>query len=169
MTSHHAPRGLIAAILTAALLTACGSETSPEPAPDGGSTAAGEPSLDETSPDGDHSTDTQDGAQRFPDVIAAELEQQGDTWRLDATLSSPYDTPERYADAFRVLSEDGTELGVRELLHDHANEQPFTRSLTGLLIPDHVASITVEGRDQVHGWGGDTVELEVPSGSDGHG
>jgi hypothetical protein len=81
---------------------------------------------------------TQDAAdeQRFPDVIDAELERDGDAWRLRATLSSPYDTPERYADAFRAVAEDGTVLGVRELAHDHAGEQPFTRSLTRLEIPD---------------------------------
>ncbi len=74
--------------------------------------------------------------QRFPDVIDAELEPTGDAWRLSATLSSPYDTPERYADAFRALTPDGEELGVRVLLHDHANEQPFTRSLDDLEVPD---------------------------------
>lgn len=52
--------------------------------------------------------------------------------------------------------------GEVELTHDHANEQPFTRSLTGLEIPDDVTRISVEGRDQTHGWGGDTVEVVVP-------
>ena len=108
-------------------------------------------------PDEQHS----DG-QRYPDVLSAELEPTDDTWRLHATLSSPYDTPERYADAFRALAEDGTVLGVRELAHDHANEQPFTRSLNGLEIPDGIERITVEGRDLRYGWGGATVELEVP-------
>lgn len=103
-----------------------------------------------------------DDEQRFPDVLDAELERDGDTWRLSATLSSPYDTPERYADAFRALTPDGEELGVRVLLHDHANEQPFTRSLTGLEIPSDVDTIIVEGRDLEHGWGGATVTLEVP-------
>lgn len=159
MSTDRAPRRLIAAILVAALLTACGSGTSPDAGPDGGTRATDGASRDEPSPDADPTTD----AQRFPDVIAAELEPQGDAWRLSATLSSPYDTPDRYADAFRALAEDGTELGVRELAHDHANEQPFTRSLTGLEVPDDVARITVEGRDQEHGWGGDTVEVEVPS------
>jgi hypothetical protein len=169
MGTDHGPRRLIAGILVAALLTACASGTSPDTASEGGTNATGETSLDEASPDGDPPTIADDDVQRFPDVVAAELEPQGDTWRLSATLSSPYDTSERYADAFRALSEDGTELGVRELLHDHANEQPFTRSLTGLEIPDDVSRITVEGRDQEYGWGGDTVEVEVPSGFAGSG
>jgi hypothetical protein len=100
--------------------------------------------------------------QRYPDVLEAELEPSGDAWRLSATISSPYDTPDRYADAFRVLTPDGEELGVRELLHDHADEQPFTRSLDGLEIPADVAEVIVEGRDQRHGWGGETVRVPVP-------
>ena len=132
-------RRLASLLLAAVLITACAPSTSP------GSTS-----------------ERGDSEQRFPDVVAAELEPAGDTWRLSATLSSPYDTPERYADAFRALAEDGTVLGVRELAHHHANEQPFTRSLTGLEIPDDVERITVEGRDLANGWGGATVDVEVP-------
>jgi hypothetical protein len=103
-----------------------------------------------------------DAEQRYPDVVDAGLERDGDTWRLNATLSSPYDTPERYADAFRALGADGEVLGVRELLHHHADEQPFTRSLDDLAIPEGVDEIVVEGRDLEHGWGGGTVTVEVP-------
>ena len=81
---------------------------------------------------------------------------------MAATLSSPYDTPERYADAFRVIGDDGVVYGVRELLHDHAAKQPFTRSLGPIEIPEGVTSVTVEGRDQVYGWGGDTVTVTLP-------
>lgn len=101
--------------------------------------------------------------QLYPDVVAVEISQDGEgTYRLDVTVSSPYDTPERYADAWRVLAPDGSELGVRELTHDHANEQPFTRSLTGVEIPSGVTEVTVQGRDLVNGWGGMTATVEVP-------
>jgi hypothetical protein len=43
-----------------------------------------------------------------------------------------------------VLTPDGEELGVRELLHDHAVEQPFTRSLEGPEIPANVSEVIVE-------------------------
>ena len=53
----------------------------------------------------------------FPDVIAATLARTGNnTYRVSVTLSSPYDTPQRYADAWRVLGSDCEELGVR-ILH----------------------------------------------------
>jgi hypothetical protein len=100
----------------------------------------------------------------FPDVLSVELTDAGDrTFTVAVTLSSPYDSPERYADAWRVLSDDGTVLGVRELLHDHANEQPFTRTLSGVSIPAEVDEVTVQGRDQVSGWGGATVTVGVAS------
>ncbi len=147
---------LLAAVLVVALSTACATDGPSDTTPDDGEAST-------EAQDAEASVGPDEAEQRFPDVIDADLERAGDTWRLDATLSSPYDTPERYADAFRAVTDDGTVLGVRELAHDHANEQPFTRSLTGLEIPDGVTNITVEGRDQAHGWGGDTVEIEVPS------
>ncbi|MEO0495329.1 MAG: hypothetical protein AAF081_18130 [Actinomycetota bacterium] len=115
----------------------------------------------ETSPGGD-APPADAGDQLFPDVVTAAATQSADgTWRFDVTLSSPYDTTERYADAWRILAPDGSEVGVRELLHDHQNEQPFTRSLHGVHIPADVTTVVVEGRDQVNGWGGGTVELAL--------
>ena len=113
--------------------------------------------------DGSNGDDGSDGL--HPDVIGAVVESEsGGSFTVSATLSSPYDSPERYADAWRVVAPDGEALGVRELLHDHANEQPFTRSLRGVEIPDDVSQVTIEGRDQINGWGGATVSVEVPRG-----
>jgi len=104
----------------------------------------------------------------FPDVLAVEATQSNDgTWRFSVTLSSPYDSPARYADAWRVRSVDNVdgqpaEYGVRVLTHDHSGEQPFTRSHSGIEIPDGVTTVLVEGRDQVSGWGGMTVEFALP-------
>lgn len=104
----------------------------------------------------------QAGGELFPDVVDASATRDGDgTWTFSATLSSPYDSAERYADAWRVVGPDGTVYGTRELLHDHANEQPFTRSQSGIEIPDDVDEVTVEGRDQVSGWGGATVAVTL--------
>ena len=101
--------------------------------------------------------------QRFPDVVAVEVvETSDDVYRFEVTISSPYDTPERYADAWRVKGEDGAVYGVRELLHDHQTEQPFTRTLDDVEIPEGTASVIVEGRDLEHGWGGDTLIVDLP-------
>jgi hypothetical protein len=103
-----------------------------------------------------------DGDGLLPNVVEAVARQAVDgSWTFDVTVSSPYDTPRRYADAWRVLAPDGTQLGIRELLHDHAGEQPFTRSLSGVEIPGDIGEVTVEARDQVNGWGGATVTLAL--------
>ena len=100
-----------------------------------------------------------DPAEMFPDVTGAVFDGAGS---IAVTVSSPYDSPARYADALRVRSEDGIEVyGVRELTHDHASEQPFTRSITDVKIPDDVTEVVVEGRDQVSGWGGKTVTVST--------
>jgi hypothetical protein len=98
----------------------------------------------------------------YPDVIGADVTHEGATSTFEVTLSSPYDSPDRYADAWRIVGDDGRVYGVNELTHDHAGEQPFTRSLAGVEIPDTVESVTIQGRDQVYGWGGGTVELALP-------
>ncbi|NNF56052.1 MAG: hypothetical protein HKN03_16620 [Acidimicrobiales bacterium] len=98
----------------------------------------------------------------FPDVIGASATQAADgTWTISATISSPYDSPDRYADAWRVVGPDGTVFGERILTHDHASEQPFTRSQNGITIPSHITVVTIEGRDQQSGWGGTTFELSL--------
>jgi hypothetical protein len=100
---------------------------------------------------------------RYPDVVAVELRNVGDgVYDVVVTVSSPYDTPERYADGWRVLDPEGNVLGIHTLLHDHANEQPFTRMQRGVAIPVDVARVTIEGRDQANGFGGATITIDVP-------
>ncbi len=100
-------------------------------------------------------------AQRYPDIVEVEVTEQDDgVASLDVTVSSPYDTSQRYADGWRVLDQDGEVLGEHMLTHDHAGEQPFTRTQTGVEIPEGTTELTVEGRDQQHGYGGGTVTVD---------
>ncbi len=102
-------------------------------------------------------------AQRFPDVVAAKAQARGaDVFDFDVTVSSSYDTPQRYADAFRVQGKDGKVYGERILLHDHAGEQPFTRDLYGVRIPRGVRVVVVQARDMKYGYGGKSVEAALP-------
>ena len=70
---------------------------------------------------------------------------------------------ERYANRWEVVAPDGTILGVRELLHPHDEEQPFTRSLAGVAIADELASVTVRANDLAHGFGGREMTLALPN------
>lgn len=142
---------VILLILSLLVLTGCGD--SPSEASDSDSEGLEEPANEPA--EGEE--------QRYPDVLDVVLTPQNDgTFDVAVMLSSPYDSASRYADAWRVLAPDGSVLGERILLHDHANEQPFTRSLSGVTIPEDVTEVTVEGRDQEYGYGGKTVTLQVP-------
>ena len=101
--------------------------------------------------------------QRFPDVVSAKVQARGqDTFDFDVTVSSPYDTPQRYADGVRVLGRNNEVLGERKLLHDHADEQPFTRDLSGVKIPLSVLTVVIQARDQKYGYGGKSVQVALP-------
>ena len=102
--------------------------------------------------------------QRFADVVGVRVvERSAGVFDFDVTVSSPYDTPERYADGFRVTSADGRRVfGVRPLGHDHAGEQPFTRDLYGVKVPEGVSKVVVQSRDRRYGWGGGTQVVALP-------
>ena len=154
------------------LLASCGSSdddasgaADPEPA-DAVDDSADEEAVEDDPAESEPPAEEADGvdltSELFPDVLDAVATLDGDgSWTFSAPLSSPYDSPERYADAWRVMGADGEVYGIRELTHDHASEQPFTRSHSGINIPDDVSVVTVQGRDQVSGWGGETVEVEL--------
>lgn len=107
-------------------------------------------------------TTTAPAEQRFPDVVGVEVTRQGEAYDFAVTISSPYDTPERYADGWRILGPDGAVLGEHRLGHDHAAEQPFTRTQSGVEIPAEVRMVTVEGRDLANGYGGATRAVPLP-------
>ncbi len=135
---------LLAAVLAVMLMTGCSLL---------GAQSESSPLLSDAEP-----------ADRFPDVLAVDLRPRGERrYDVAVTLSSPYDSPQRYADGWRVLDPAGDELGVHDLLHDHAAEQPFTRTQFDLPIPVGVEQVTVEGRDLVYGFGGRTLMVEVPA------
>jgi hypothetical protein len=101
--------------------------------------------------------------QRYPDVLEAKVTASGgNVFDFDVTLSSPYDSPQRYADGFRVTDTAGKVFGERKLWHDHASEQPFTRDLYGVTIPAMVRRVVIQARDQRHGYGGKSVSIPLP-------
>lgn len=98
-----------------------------------------------------------------PAVIAVELTETSPGVFTVATTVRSVDIPDvSYADAWEVRDLDGNVLGIRELAHPHQNEQPFTRSLSNVAIPEGVDMIEVEARDSVRGYCGEPRVAEVP-------
>ena len=97
------------------------------------------------------------------DVVAAEAGRDGDgRYRLEVSVRHADEGWDHYADRWEVLAPDGTVLGVRELLHPHVGEQPFTRGLGAVAVPEGIGRVRVRARDSVHGYGGREVELGLP-------
>lgn len=101
--------------------------------------------------------------QKYPNVISVKVKHDTESiFDFDVTVSSPYDTPQRYADAFRVTDKNGQVFAERKLIHDHEDEQPFMRDLYGVTIPKGVRIVVIQARDQKYGYGGEKIEVVLP-------
>ena len=97
-----------------------------------------------------------------PEIEAVRAQRDGETWRFDVTLSHPDTGWDHYADGWRVLDMAGNELGLRVLAHPHVQEQPFTRSLSGVKIPKETRQVQVQARCLVDGWNAWTTVISLP-------
>ena len=95
------------------------------------------------------------------DVIGVKATAVGGTWRFDVTVRHADTGWKHYADAWRVVGPKGKVFGTRTLYHPHVDEQPFTRSLSGVKIPAGLDNVWVEAHDKVHGWGGKRVKVKL--------
>jgi len=82
-------------------------------------------------------------------------------YRFDVTVRHADTGWDHYADRWDVLTPDGDLLGQRTLHHPHVNEQPFTRSLTGVKIPKGTTTVTIRAHDSVHGLGGAAFVVDL--------
>ncbi len=95
------------------------------------------------------------------------------SWTFHVTVSHPDTGWDDYADGWDILLLDGTQLKIHEsdvftrlLAHPHVDEQPFTRSQSGIALPENVMQVIVRAHDIVDGFGGKEiiVDLEKNSG-----
>ncbi|HEB97466.1 MAG TPA: hypothetical protein ENI96_13670 [Sedimenticola thiotaurini] len=83
-------------------------------------------------------------------------------YRFDVTLRHADSGWDHYADKWQVLGPDDRVLGERILLHPHVDEQPFTRSLGGVAVPDGIPAVRIRAHDSVHGWARRQYRVELP-------
>ena len=97
------------------------------------------------------------------DIIQVEVKETADRiYRFDVTVRHNDTGWEHYANKWEVVAPDGRVLGVRTLLHPHVNEQPFTRSLSGVKIPDGIDIVIIRAHDLVHEYGGKEIRVNLP-------
>jgi len=97
------------------------------------------------------------------DVVDASVRQIGEnTYSFSVTVRHDDTGWDHYANRWQVLAPDGTVLGERVLLHPHETEQPFTRSLTGVVIPPEIDEVFIRAGDSVHEFGGKELRVTLP-------
>lgn len=95
------------------------------------------------------------------DVINAKAEKSGETWTVSATIRHADTGWDHYADRFVIVAPDGTVLAIRTLAHPHVNEQPFTRSVSGVTIPDDVDYVSVRADDNTDDTSGEAFRIDL--------
>ncbi len=94
----------------------------------------------------------------YAHVLGVDVQKtDGNTYTFSTTVRHRDEGWEHYANVWRVRGEN-VENGVRELLHPHDDEQPFTRSQTNV---EATGTVVLEAEDNVHGAGGSTVTLDL--------
>lgn len=81
------------------------------------------------------------------------------TYTMSASVRHNDQGWDDYADMIRFSGE-SVQNGERELMHPHENEQPFTRSQSGV---SATGKVLVSAADNVQGEGGTTVTLNLDS------
>lgn len=84
-------------------------------------------------------------------------------YRFDVTVAHQDEGWHHYADKWEILGPDGAVLATRVLHHPHENEQPFTRSLNAVAIPDGINTVTVRSHDSQHKFGGAEKTVPLPA------
>jgi len=69
---------------------------------------------------------------------------------------------DHYANQWDVMMMDGTLLKSRVLFHPHVDEQPFTRSLSGVRVPAGTSRVKIRAKDLKHGYSSEEYTVQIP-------
>ena len=95
-------------------------------------------------------------------ILAADFHSSGSNrWSLNVTLKHGDTGWDHYADNWRVVDGEGNMLGDRVLYHPHVEEQPFTRGLGGVKVPEGITTVYIEAHDKVHGWTPNRLKVDL--------
>lgn len=157
-------------VLTALLMACSGESTSSAPTNTSASpdtqASSDTPTIPSATP-----RPTEPGANAHVQHVRAVQSADG-TWTFHVTVQHPDTGWEDYTNGWDVVTPDGKVLKpdpdsqfTRVLLHPHVDEQPFTRSQSGIVIPDGVTKVRVRAHDLVDGFGGREVVVDLMAAS----
>jgi hypothetical protein len=97
------------------------------------------------------------------DVVDVEVRKRGSNlYDFSVTVKHQDSGWDHYANRWEIVDEQGKILGTRTLHHPHVDEQPFTRVLSGVVIPADIKTVTIRAHDSVHEYGGKGKTVKLP-------
>ena len=84
-------------------------------------------------------------------VEDVKVTKQDDMYRFSVRILHKDSGWEHYVNRYELLDRDGNILATRVLLHPHENEQPFTRSLSAVMMKG-IKIVYVRANDSVDGY-----------------
>ena len=107
-------------------------------------------------------------SQADADVIYVKAVLDDQIWTFHVTVSHPDTGWDDYVNGWDVITPDGIVIKANEsdpftrlLLHPHETEQPFTRSQSGIIIPEGISQVHVRAHDLVDGYGGQEIIVDL--------
>lgn len=87
-----------------------------------------------------------------PKVVNAVAHSTGMGWNFSVTLEHPDTGWDHYADGWDIVDAAGNVFAARVLRHPHVQEQPFTRGLKNVMLPDGTREVFIRVKCSEHGW-----------------
>lgn len=94
-------------------------------------------------------------------VLEVRVEKAGMLWNFHVTVEHDDTGWDHYADGWEVQDANGQRLAYRKLMHPHVTEQPFTRSLSGVAIPDGTEAVFVKAHCSKSGWSSGLIKVDL--------
>ena len=94
-------------------------------------------------------------------ILSANAARADMGWHFEVTVRHNDVDWDHFADGWEVVDSSGNRLGYRELYHPHIDEQPFTRSLSGIMIPDGLREVFVRVHCSRDGWSEQKVAIKL--------
>jgi hypothetical protein len=97
------------------------------------------------------------------DIVDVEVRKRGSNlYDFSVTVKHEDIGWDHYANRWEIVDEQGNILATRTLHHPHVDEQPFTRALSGVVIPADIKTVTIRSHDSVHEYGGKVMTVKLP-------
>lgn len=100
-------------------------------------------------------------AAEAPEIVKVVAKASGMGWNFDVTVKHPDTGWGHYTDGWEIVSADGKVLAYRKLHHPHVDEQPFTRALNNVMLPDGTREVFVRAHCSKHGFDKSTYKVKL--------